>query len=77
VGCRVVVPRRELIRIVGDSSRTGIEIDLRGNKLGRGAYCHPRETCLKSAQRRVRSSLRLVDPVDLGAVSKSLLAVLG
>ena len=43
VGCREVLPKRELIRIV--RSPDGVVIDPNGKISGRGAYLHDRRTC--------------------------------
>jgi len=43
VGCREVLPKRELIRIV--RSPDGVVIDPKGKISGRGAYLHNRRTC--------------------------------
>jgi predicted RNA-binding protein YlxR (DUF448 family) len=43
VGCREVLPKRELIRIV--RSPDGVVIDPKGKISGRGAYLHNRRSC--------------------------------
>lgn len=43
VGCREVLPKRSLIRIV--RTETGIQIDLTGKLAGRGAYLHNQRSC--------------------------------
>ena len=43
VGCREVLPKRELIRIV--RSPDGVVIDPKGKISGRGAYLHDRRSC--------------------------------
>ena len=43
VGCREVLPKRELIRIV--RSPDGLVIDPKGKISGRGAYLHDRRSC--------------------------------
>jgi uncharacterized protein len=43
VGCRAVMPKRSLIRIV--RSPEGIHIDLTGKAAGRGAYLHDLRSC--------------------------------
>lgn len=43
VGCREVLPKRSLIRIVRTSE--GIQIDHAGKMAGRGAYLHDRRSC--------------------------------
>lgn len=67
LGCRLKAPKRDLLRLV-----VGVEgqvvADPLGRLPGRGAYIHRAHGCWVSAQRRVRSSLRLRDPVDLDDV---------
>ena len=43
VGCRTVVPKRQLVRIV--RSPEGVQVDLTGKLAGRGAYLHDRRSC--------------------------------
>ncbi len=43
VGCRQVLPKRTLIRIV--RSPDGVKIDPSGKMAGRGAYLHNHRTC--------------------------------
>jgi predicted RNA-binding protein YlxR (DUF448 family) len=43
VGCRQVLPKRSLIRIVRDSQ--SVRIDPTGKLAGRGAYLHDRRSC--------------------------------
>jgi uncharacterized protein len=43
VGCRTVMPKRQLIRIV--RSPEGVQVDLTGKLAGRGAYLHDRRSC--------------------------------
>ena len=43
VGCRMVIPKRQLIRIV--RSPDGVQVDLTGKLAGRGAYLHNRRSC--------------------------------
>ena len=43
VGCREVLPKRQLIRIV--RSPDGVVIDPKGKISGRGAYLHDRRSC--------------------------------
>jgi uncharacterized protein len=45
VGCRLVLPKRSLIRIV--RTPQGIRIDPTGKLAGRGAYLHDRKSCWK------------------------------
>jgi predicted RNA-binding protein YlxR (DUF448 family) len=43
VGCRQVLPKRTLIRIV--RGPTGVQVDPTGKLAGRGAYLHDRRSC--------------------------------
>ena len=43
VGCRTVLAKRGLIRIVRTSE--GVLVDLTGKRAGRGAYLHDRRSC--------------------------------
>lgn len=43
VGCREVLPKRSLIRIV--NSPEGVKIDPTGKAHGRGAYLHDQRSC--------------------------------
>ena len=43
VGCRTVMPKRQLIRIVRTSE--GVQVDPTGKLAGRGAYLHDRRSC--------------------------------
>ncbi|MHB0989048.1 MAG: RNase P modulator RnpM [Bellilinea sp.] len=47
VGCRQVMPKRNLIRVV--RSPEGVSIDLTGKTAGRGAYLHDKKSCWESA----------------------------
>ena len=46
VGCRKVLPKRTLIRIVRTSE--GVQVDLTGKMNGRGAYLHNQPSCWKA-----------------------------
>jgi len=46
VGCREVLPKRSMIRIVRSSQ--GVVIDPTGKLSGRGAYLHELRTCWES-----------------------------
>jgi uncharacterized protein len=52
VGCRAVLPKRSLIRIVRRPG--GVEIDPTGKLAGRGAYLHDQRSCW---ERGLRGSL--------------------
>ena len=43
MGCREVMPKRQLIRIV--RSPDGVQVDRTGKTIGRGAYMHDRRSC--------------------------------
>lgn len=43
VGCRTVLPKRSLVRIVRQAD--GVSVDLTGKLAGRGAYLHNRRSC--------------------------------
>lgn len=43
MGCRTVLPKRQLIRIVRSSD--GVQVDPTGKMAGRGAYLHDRRSC--------------------------------
>ena len=43
VGCREVLPKRKMVRIV--RTATGVQIDPTGKLPGRGAYLHDRREC--------------------------------
>ena len=49
VGCREVLPKRLLIRIV--RSPDGVQVDLTGKLAGRGAYLHDRRSCWERAMK--------------------------
>ena len=43
VGCREVLPKRKMIRIVRTTD--GVQVDVTGKLAGRGAYLHDRRDC--------------------------------
>ena|SRR5688500_5757145 len=47
VGCRVVLPKRKMVRIVRTAG--GVQIDPTGKLPGRGAYLHDRRECWERA----------------------------
>lgn len=58
VGCREVLSKRELIRVV--KTDTGIKIDPSGKAPGRGAYIHNRQSCWQKALKgKLSSALRM------------------
>ena len=68
VGCREVLPKRKMIRLVKTSD--GVQIDPTGKLAGRGAYLHDRRDCwersLKGALgHALKTSLTEVDRARL------------
>ena len=47
VGCREVLPKRRLIRLVRTAD--GVQVDPTGKLAGRGAYLHDRQECWERA----------------------------
>ena len=47
MGCRDVLPKRQMIRIV--RAAEGVKVDLTGKLAGRGAYLHDRRECWERA----------------------------
>ncbi len=43
VGCRLILPKRTLIRLV--RTQDGVKVDPTGKAAGRGAYLHNRRSC--------------------------------
>ncbi len=60
VGCRQVLPKRTLIRIVRTSE--GVRVDPSGKLAGRGAYLHDRQSCW---QRGLKGALANALKTDL------------
>jgi len=57
VGCREVLPKRSLIRIV--NSPEGVQVDPSGKAHGRGAYLHDKRSCwLKGVKGALDHALR-------------------
>lgn len=53
VGCRQILPKRELIRVVR-TPEGRIQVDLNGKSAGRGAYLHNKRSCWEAG---INSSL--------------------
>ena len=64
VGCRTVLAKRELIRIVRTAD--GVQVDPGGKLAGRGAYLHDRHACWERGLRGALSHARKVEltPAD-------------
>ena len=70
VGCRKVLPKRSLIRIVRGPQ--GVQIDPTGKISGRGAYLHDRQSCW---ERGINGALAVALKTDINAVEKAELAL--
>lgn len=68
VGCRDVLPKRQMIRIVRTAE--GVCIDPTGKRAGRGAYLHDRRACWK---RWLSGGLSQVLKVELTAEDRARL----
>lgn len=68
VGCRQVLSKRQLIRIVRSSE--GVVIDLSGKLPGRGAYLHDQKSCwVKALKGSLAHALRTtIQEQDLAAL---------
>lgn len=75
LGCRDKGTKSELLRLVAGPGGV-IMADPQGHRPGRGAYVHLSRECWIIGQRRVRSSLKLSDPVDLASVDEFMNHVL-
>jgi len=62
VGCREVLPKRELIRIV--RSPDGVVIDPTGKISGRGAYLHDRRSCWERGLKDALASALKIELTD-------------
>lgn len=62
VGCRLVQPKRSLIRIV--ASPQGVRVDPTGKAAGRGAYLHDSRSCWMKGLRGKLSQALKVDIAD-------------
>jgi predicted RNA-binding protein YlxR (DUF448 family) len=69
VGCRQVLPKRSLIRIV--RTPAGVEIDPTGKLAGRGAYLHDRRSCW---ERALKGALANALRIDLTAEDQGRLS---
>jgi predicted RNA-binding protein YlxR (DUF448 family) len=62
VGCHLVLPKRALIRVVGNSR--GVLIDPTGKASGRGAYLHNRRSCWEQGLKGTLAHALKVDLTD-------------
>jgi uncharacterized protein len=70
VGCRTVLPKRQLIRIV--RSPEGVQVDPTGKLAGRGAYLHDRRACW---ERGMKGALALALKTELAAEDRERLQI--
>ncbi len=75
VGCRAVLPKRTLIRIVRRPD--GVQIDPTGKLAGRGAYLHDKRSCWErglsgALARALKTELTVEDRERLASFAASL-----
>jgi predicted RNA-binding protein YlxR (DUF448 family) len=75
IGCRQVLPKRALIRLI--RTPEGIRIDTTGKLAGRGAYLHNNKSCWESGMKNslahaLRTELTVVDLEYLRAAIANL-----
>jgi predicted RNA-binding protein YlxR (DUF448 family) len=75
VGCRMVLPKRTLVRIVRRPE--GVQIDPTGKLAGRGAYLHDRRACWErglsgALARALKTELTAQDKARLTAFAAAL-----
>jgi len=75
VGCREVLPKRKLIRLVRTAE--GVQVDPTGKLAGRGAYLHDRRECWERALKgalanALKTTLTVDDRARLEEVMNSL-----
>ena len=68
VGCRTVLAKRQLVRIVRTAD--GVLIDPTGKRAGRGAYLHDRRSCWEAG---LQGSLARALKVELTAADRERL----
>lgn len=68
VGCREVLPKRNLIRLVRTDE--GVRVDLSGKLPGRGAYLHDQQSCwIRGMKGTLAKALRTtISEQDLAAL---------
>jgi uncharacterized protein len=75
VGCRTVLAKRQLVRIVRTAD--GVQIDQTGKRAGRGAYLHDRRSCWEAGlhgalARALKVELTAADRERLEAFASTL-----
>lgn len=68
VGCRTVLPKRQMVRIVRNAN--GVRIDPTGKLAGRGAYLHDQRDCW---ERGLRGALAHALRVELSTEDRARL----
>lgn len=68
VGCRTVLPKRQLVRIV--RSAGGVQVDPTGKLAGRGAYLHDCRACW---ERGLKGALAQALKIELSADDRARL----
>ncbi|NMC14727.1 MAG: YlxR family protein [Chloroflexi bacterium] len=76
VGCREVMPKRQLIRIVRHPE--GVTVDLTGKLPGRGAYLHDIYSCWEKGLRgalaqALKTEITMEEQEKLSAFAKTLI----
>jgi len=69
VGCRKVLPKRQLIRLV--KTPDGVQIDPTGKIAGRGAYLHDQRSCWEKA---IKGALANALKTELTEIEKERIA---
>jgi predicted RNA-binding protein YlxR (DUF448 family) len=80
VGCRTVIAKRQMIRLV--RTPEGVLVDPTGKQAGRGAYVHDRRVCWENAMKgalahALQIELSAEDRIRLEAFMKTLPAEQG
>jgi len=75
VGCRTVLPKRALIRLVRRPE--GVQIDPTGKLAGRGAYLHASRSCWKKGLKGSLASAMKIDltPDDIQRLQRFMLTL--
>jgi len=75
VGCRIVLPKRALIRLVRQPE--SVQVDPTGKLPGRGAYLHDRRDCWEKALRgSLAHALKTtLTPADLDSLQQFMLTL--
>jgi hypothetical protein len=74
VGCRTVLAKRQLVRLVRDAAGA-VRVDPSGKTAGRGAYLHERRACWEQAL--ASGALAHALKLELSAAAQAELRALG